>query len=246
MVPTSAFVVATFVLVHLAAGKLRFLEGIPRSRWLSLAGGISVAYVFLHIFPELEEAQQSLSEGGDVLPFLEHHAYLVALGGLALFYGLERAVRSEQQERGEAPGNGEGETTTGAGIFWLHVASFAVYNALIGYLLVHREEQDGWDLLFFAVAIALHFLVNDFGLRQDHKDSYEHVGRWVLAGAVLAGWGIGLVTNIGEAAAGVLFAFLAGGIVLNVLKEELPEERKSRFSSFAFGVVLYAALLQLV
>jgi hypothetical protein len=27
-------------LVHIGAGKLRFLEGIPRSRWLSLAGAV--------------------------------------------------------------------------------------------------------------------------------------------------------------------------------------------------------------
>jgi hypothetical protein len=31
--------------------------------------------------------------------------------------------------------------------------------------------------------------------------------------------------------------------VLNVLKEELPEERQSRFLPFALGVVTYAALL---
>ena len=41
----------------------------------------------------------------------------------------------------------------------------------------------------------------------------------------------------------VLFALLAGGIILNVLKEELPEERKSRFWAFALGAGTYAALL---
>ncbi|NJL21613.1 MAG: hypothetical protein HC895_13625, partial [Leptolyngbyaceae cyanobacterium SM1_3_5] len=41
----------------------------------------------------------------------------------------------------------------------------------------------------------------------------------------------------------VLFAFLAGGIVLNVLKEELPEDRESHFWSFAIGAIGYAVLL---
>jgi hypothetical protein len=40
-----------------------------------------------------------------------------------------------------------------------------------------------------------------------------------------------------------MFAFLAGGIILNVLKEELPEERESRFSAFTAGTAAYAALL---
>lgn len=245
MMLVQAVVVMGFILVHLFAGKLRFLDGIPRSRWLSMAGGISVAYVFMHVFPELAEAQQSIGEGWRFVLWVEHHAYLVALCGLAVFYGLERMVKSSQRRRGEEPGSGEGETTTSVGIFWLHISSFAIYNALIGYLLVHREEQDIRGLLLFAVAMAVHFVVNDYGLRQDHKKAYRRVGRWVLAVAILIGWVAGLATNVSGAASGVLFAFLAGGVVLNVLKEELPEERRSRFSPFVLGAATYTVLLLL-
>lgn len=52
-----------------------------------------------------------------------------------------------------------------------------------------------------------------------------------------------MATELGEAALALLFAFLAGGVVLNVLKEELPEERESRFGAFALGLAAYAALL---
>lgn len=38
-------------LVHLLVGKLPFIDAVPRSRWLSIAGGVSVAYVFVHILP---------------------------------------------------------------------------------------------------------------------------------------------------------------------------------------------------
>ena len=51
------------------------------------------------------------------------------------------------------------------------------------------------------------------------------------------------MTEIPEVAIAVLVAFLAGGVVLNVLKKELPEERESRFWAFALGATLYAALL---
>jgi hypothetical protein len=243
MASIQVLLLTAFIFVHLFAGKLRFLDVIPRSRWLSMASGISVAYVFVHVFPALEEAQRRLGGEGGFFPWFEHHAYLVALFGLIVFYGLERVVKSSQQRRGKAPGSGEGETTAGVGVFWLHVSSFAVYNALFGYLLVHREEQDLRGLIFFSVAIALHFVVNDYGLRQDHKDTYRRVGRWLLAAAISAGWGIGLVTKISEAATSVLFAFLAGGVMLNVLKEELPEERQSRFFPFALGAVFYTVLL---
>lgn len=54
---------------------------------------------------------------------------------------------------------------------------------------------------------------------------------------------IGYGTEIHQAAIAVLFAFLAGGVILNVLKEELPEERKSCFWAFAVGVGAYTLLL---
>lgn len=234
--------VASFVAVHIFAGQLRFLDGVPRSRWLSLAGGISVAYVFLHVFPELAAAQASLAAGGNAVAWIEHHAYLVALAGIASFYGLERMIKSPRARADGAEGHG---TRVAPGVFRIHLASFALYNGLIGYLLVHREEQDLRGLLFYSVAMALHFVVNDFGLRCDHRATYRRKGRWMLAAAIVLGWLAGLATEMPEAAVAVLFAFLAGGVILNVMKEELPEERESRFLPFLTGAAGYAALLTL-
>lgn len=226
--------------VHLAAGRLRFLDVVPRSRWLSLAGGVSVAYVFVHLLPELEQAQAALDETATgVLPALEHHAYLMALLGLSLFYGLERRSHSSRRLR-RAQG---GEDATSSGIAWVSIASYATYNALIGYLLVHREEGGVLELALFSLALGVHFVVNDKALREHHQELYHRYGRWVCSGAVLAGWAVGAATRISEPAIALLLAFLAGGIVLNVLKEELPTERESRFGAFALGAAGYAALL---
>lgn len=236
----SAILAVALALVHLYSGKLRFLDATPRSIWLSIGSGVSVAYIFVHILPELSQAQETVKKtlnGG--FAFLEHHVYLVALLGLSVFYGLERLAKVSRQRNQKA---GKGDVTE-AGVFWLHIASFAVYNALIGYLLLHREEPGFQSLFLFFFAMALHFVVNDNGLREHHKDVYHKKGRWILAAAIIVGWVIGSGSEIHEAAIAVLFAFLAGGVVLNVLKEELPEERDSRFWAFALGAGIYAALL---
>jgi hypothetical protein len=91
--------------------------------------------------------------------------------------------------------------------------------------------------------MGLHFFVNDYGLRQHHKQRYHRFGRWILAAAVLGGWALGAATEVSEALLVLLIAFLGGGVILNVLKEELPEERESRFWPFALGAVAYTALL---
>ena len=130
-------------------------------------------------------------------------------------------------------------------MFWLHIGSFAIYNALIGYLLVHREQPGVWSLVFYTVAMALHFVTNDYGLRQDYKQAYDREARWIIAAAVVVGWLLGLFVEVSEIGLALLFAFLSGGVILNVLKEELPEERQSRFWAFAAGAALYAAMLML-
>lgn len=231
--------VMLFTCVHIVGGKLRFLSGTPRSRWLSMAGGVSVSYVFLHLLPDLSESQETLEEALGGLTFLEHHVYLIALVGLSVFYGLDRMALTSRRQNSEQ--NREDETSTA--VFWLHISSFAVYNLLIGYLLLHREEPGLRSLIFFIVAMALHFVVNDYGLREHHKDAYDRVGRWVLVAAVVVGWALGSVTEISRAAIAGLIAFLAGGVILNVLKEELPEERQSRFLAFLLGAGVYAVLL---
>ena len=226
-------------LVHIFASRCKFLSRTPRSRWLSLSSGVSVAYVFVHVLPDLSAAQTEFEDTVSIFSAVEHHVYVVALMGMMAFYGLERAAKvSRAQSREE----GEGDATL-PGVFWLHMVSFALYNALIGYLLVHREDPGLRGLWLYAIAMSLHFLVNDYSLWEDHKHAYARTGKWILSAAVVCGWIIGTQTKISEAFTAMLFAFLAGGVVLNVLKEELPQERESRFWTFALGALGYSGLL---
>lgn len=236
----SLIAVAVLAAVHLFASGLGGFRDRPRSIWLSIAGGVSVAYVFLHVLPELQSGQRALEEAiGETLGFLHDHIYALALSSLVLYYGLDKlALSSRRRQRSSG-----GADATSAGVFWLHIGSFTLYNALIGYLLVHREESDAAGLVLFVVAMALHFFVTDHALREHHKQAYLHRGRYIVTAAIVLGWIVGSTTEISEAAVSTLFAFLAGGVILNVLKEELPEERESRFWAFLLGVLGYGLLL---
>ena len=224
-------------LIHLFVHKLKFLGTVPRSRWLSGASGVSVAYVFVHLIPELSAKQAEFALLG--VGWLEKHLYIMALVGMTAFYGMERLVVASQQD--EESGAGQVEP----GIYWLHVGSFALYNAFIGYSLFHREEPGLKSLFLYTLVMGLHFIVNDFGLSQDYPSAYRHSGRWIVAAAIAAGAAVGWGSEISEGGLSLLFSFLAGSIVLNVLKEELPEERQSKFSAFALGAFTYTILLLL-
>lgn len=229
-----------FAMIHIGIGWLTILDKTPRSRWLSAAGGISVAYIFLHVLPELAEHRATFAEQLNTTEAMaESIVYSLALAGLVVFYGLEKVIKpplARHRRDGDAG-------LPHAGSFWLHIGTFALYNAIIGYLLLHREETGLWSLAIYSTAMGLHFVTNDFGLRKDHKHRYDATARWIIAGSVLGGWALGVVADLREVWIALLFAFLAGGVVLNVLKEELPEERESRFWPFVGAALLYAALL---
>jgi len=217
------FAALALAMLHVFGGRLRLLDVVPRSRWLSAAGGVSVAYVFMHLLPELAEGQAAIEgeEGGaeaeDAAPgpvfgFLEHHVYLVALLGLAIFYGVEkRSLDSRRQRKART-----GEDQTAGDAFWLSIGSFALYNAVVAYLLLREELEALFELLLFTAALAVHLLINDVSLREHHKDAYDRIGRWLVAGAVLIGWAVGVFAEIPERVIALVIAFLAGGIVLNV------------------------------
>lgn len=216
---------------------MRFIHYIPRSGWLSFAGGVSVAYVFLHLLPELAAAEEVLAETGDGLgPVGDQLVWIVAAAGLLLFYGIEVATR---RTRGEV----RGERGSAGPVFWFSMASYAVYNLLIAYLLHQRAEEGLTELVLFVLAMAMHFLVNDFALREHHKEPYGAIGRWLLVAGIVAGAALGASLQLPETVVAASIAFIGGGVVLNVMKEELPTEAESRFRIFATGLLGYAVLL---
>jgi zinc transporter ZupT len=216
---------------HVGAGMLDRIQGTARRGWLSLAGGVAVAYVFAHLLPELAHLSETVTETFR----LEEAIFGVALLGLVIFYGLERWARTS---RDEARCEGR-EDCTPPRVFWIHLGTFGAYNAIVGYLLVHGRHR----LWLFTTAMLLHFLVNDDALARHHHTRYQRVGRWALGAAVVLGTGAGLLLPDRPMVLALLLAFLSGGMILNTLKEEVPAERDSRYWHFAGGAVAYALLL---
>lgn len=241
MILASLPAIITLSLIHIFVNKLK-LEGIPRSKWLSVAGGISVTYIFLQAFPELQEIQEHLNqkEFFSIKAIEDFETYLIGLLGLTFFYVLETLTRKSKESKRE-PDSGEPEKNFR--MFWIHVSSFAIYNFIIGYLLLHREDTSTLSLLIYTVAMAFHLVVTDHSLQDHFSMKYRRKGRWVLVTALVGGWIASVFSSIPEAYVGMIFAFIAGGIIMNVLKEELPKERESNPIAFCLGVLFYSLLL---
>jgi uncharacterized membrane protein YidH (DUF202 family) len=225
--------------LHLAAPRMRTLPFVPERALGSFAGGLAIAYVFLHLLPELAAGNEAVGEAlSDVVqptPLFELGIFLVALAGFTAFYGLERLARHGRRgAAGEPP----------ARVYWLHLVAFAVYNMVITYTMTLRVQTGLLFAALFTVAMGLHFVLTDRGLEEHYPQRFARNGRVVLAGALLAGWGLSAVAApVSTLVVALLTALLSGSILLNVFKEELPSDRGASFGWFLVGLALYAGLL---
>ncbi|TVP64197.1 MAG: hypothetical protein EA342_16955 [Leptolyngbya sp. LCM1.Bin17] len=230
-------------LVHGFISRLEVDAWMPEYRWISFTGGISMAYIFLEVLPELSQAQTEFAASfPQILGHLEHHTYLMALLGLTVFYGLDRLVLTSRQLNRTHHDRDRASTR----VFWIHMAAFASLNLIFGYLLQDLSEHSLIECMVFFIAVALHFFIMDHGLREHHKALYDQRGRWWLTGAILIGAIAELFIHLDEAIVALVWAFLAGSIILNILKRELPEAQKTCFWSFLTGATLYSGLLLLI
>lgn len=227
-------------LVHVLADMLRWKRQLPQKYWLSFADGISISYVFLGLLPKIIEGTSSFPETlGNATDILKHSPFLPLLIGLVAFYGMERLVEKPV----DAWGSHIEPKTTGLRV-WIHLASYTLYKAIIGYLIVQMNNPI--SIAIFVISMAVHFLVVDYRMMEIHKDIYQRIGRWALTVAILAGWIVGVTTVISPVLVTLLLSFLAGGIVLVVLEEEFSREHPSSFPAFVAAVVLYTVVQILI
>jgi hypothetical protein len=240
---TASLIVAVFWIVPFALGG-RFRLGASPSRraWLSAAGGTAIAYVFVDLLPEMQRMQETFSTAaaGRAFPFPHYRVYTAALAGFVLFYTLENMAAATRPEPSE---QAEQDRPL---VYWLHIGGFAVYCGLMGYLL--REDADSRELSLvpYGLAMFCHFWVVDHALRAEHGPPYDRAGRWVLASAILAGWALAAMRVSSDLVVPTLMGLIAGGVVINSVKEELPEKGQGRVVPFVLGAFGYALLLLLL
>ena len=223
-------------LVHVLADMLRWKRQLPQKYWLSFADGISISYVFLGLLPKIVDGTAAFpSSLGYAAEILKHSPFLPLLVGLVAFYGMERLVEKPVGATGSHPA----QDSTGLRV-WIHLASYAFYKAIIGYLIVQMNNPV--SIIIFVISMAVHFLVVDYRMMEIHKGVYQRIGRWALTAAILIGWIVGATTVISPVLVTLLLSFLAGGIVLVVLEEEFSRDHPSSFPAFVTAVVLYMAV----
>lgn len=230
----------TLTIITLTIGKMYLLVKImPSFRWRSFTAGVSVSYVIVELLPEIAHADRLFSG------WLASPAYLLTLIGLVLFYILDQMAVGSRRKFSSFVSN-ESEDCTSPAVFWVHTVFFALYHFLIGELLVDIGSRGILPEILFCVVLVFHFYIMDEGLRRHHHHRYDKWGRWILALALFGGALTETLFTFSGEFVSATWAVIAGGIMLNTLKEELPESKQSCLISFIAGTTFIVVLLQLI
>lgn len=218
--------------IHLSAFHADRIPHEWQRKLLSAAGGVSIAYVFIDLLPKFCSGASTVEkafQGVVLFPYLERHVYILALLGLLFSYTMQRVSDDPRQTREKA--------------FWTQISSYSFYNFMIGYSLANENNPDIQPIALFALAMGLHYFINDYNLRETNRELYMQGGRWIVSLCLILGWFLGFFFQIPEAALALVLSFLSGAIMMNVFRHEIPEDNPTNYSSFVWGAVAYAALL---
>jgi len=240
-----SFVGVTMIaLVHLLTPRIRFIQE-SYDLWTPVSAGVALAYVFTDIFPHLAEAQKLLGdiEAGTLYGFLAHNVYVVALAGFCLHLGVVLLSIEYRQRHATSELTYRYSPT----IVKTETISLALYNFLIGYILSEQITHRPEPVILFAMAMTIHFIGINRLMREHFQNLYERTARFLFCIAVYAGWLAGVLFEISNAALAIVYAFLAGGIIVVATVYELPGvQSKRQYVSFLSGAALFSALVLLI
>lgn len=234
----TALATSLLVGIHLLAGRFHHVVGTRRSPVHSCLAGITTAYLFLKLLPEL--GAPGLIAGDEPDTGGRRLAFAIALLGFVVFYGSEvwahrhRAAETVRRENER--------------VYRLLLITFALFNAGLAFLLPHHVVTHGpWVTGIYVVAIGVHLLVLDHAIAEVRGGHYGTRARVIHSAGLIGGFAlaIALGPEVWDRAVQPLIAFLGGAIALQVFREEIPAYKQGHPLAFALGAAILAALLLL-
>lgn len=219
------FITLIFASIHLFSHHFHRLIKGSEAVFTSFSGGLAIAYVFLHLLPELEQAGTVFGKP----------IYIITLLGFIIFYGVQSLVWQ----------NSISQKSLESRIFYIEILFLCIYNALIIYTLPEHLSAVASEIILYLVAMGLHLLVRNHGLQKKHNQRFHKIGSYALVCSLFIGcmMEVFLDSLLNNLISDMLTAILAGFILFNVFVEELPSPKKSTFLWFLVGIASYIILL---
>lgn len=208
-----------FLAAHLISDKIHLKH---KPALMSFSVGISLAYIFLYLFPEMLQTSR----------FDSIAVFSSVLLGIAATRLVEIHVwkhRSKSILRKE--------------LKEVHAAAFFLYHFVIGMVLFEllRFSVAG-GILFFLPAL-LHSAVSSTSLKEIHDEIRSGASKVLLALSTLLGISMMYIVSVPASAHSILLGFVVGVLLYIVMRDSMPKETNGKPLYFLAGILLYAMLI---
>ena len=195
-------------------------------QWIPFTGGVAIGYVFLYLLPKLSDYTNSIRVDGvqGVWEILDYRVYIYGLAGFTFYYFVDQ-YRSHKEKDHLKPEI-------------LHGGGFFIYSMLCGYILANWSRPGLIPVLLAGSILTLHMLAVNYQVRKWNSRVFDNYFRWMFALALIIGWSVGAFLAIPKELEIIITGILAGGIITNIMNEELPDQEPHKIRPFIAGVVL--------
>lgn len=198
---------------------------------LSISAGVGLTYVFLVLLPKLAEVQATLdpSKYEDALLPVGLHAYIGTLAGFVVFLLIARKGFFEDATR-PSQRTSLGEISV--------FSVFAIYYGQIGFSLGVWPISNWLAYLALVFAFGMHFVGINYHLWKRFPRRYPKVLRWMFSVCLLVGWGASVFAEQLSAVVKLSTMFVAGGIMITAIREEIPTQKDANIPYFLASVLV--------
>jgi len=201
----------------------RFLRSQFKQRLVSFAAGVSVAYIFLHLFPQI---YFSLFNSNISTKNVTFFAMLI---GFVAYHLIEKWIY-QHAKRDDIVAEIEQQ----------HVLTLFFYHFVIGIVLLSLLKNDVVDGLLYFIPISMHVLIN--ALPHSHRFDKKSVRAFFVSAPVLGAILASLVT-IPEVLDLMLLGMIAGILLFVEAREIAPSKRSESISFFLLGVITFVIVI---
>ncbi|NOQ15782.1 MAG: hypothetical protein GQ581_01850 [Methyloprofundus sp.] len=226
--------------VHILCGKDSWWHFFEAHGWVSFSAGASVAYVFIHVFPDISILQQQLSG----IPshhysgqFFNQPLYITALAGICLPYLLDTLeMRYAEHDK-------QCDRQVHLSIFGIRKLLYTFYNMMLAYMIVNRHTEGVLSMKIIVLVVAMHFIVLNANFKETYHDLFKKYIRWFAVLGLVLGGVLAKAVIIPSFVLAYLFALIGGVITYTALKQELPKTNHRAPFHFLAGIICFTLLI---
>ena len=194
-----------------------------RIKLISFAAGLSSAYLFLLLLPEVYNG----------FLFLKQYTFLILFAGFVSIHIAEKYIYKHVAKK-----------KIKHDVRFVHHITFFFYHFIIGIILVTLFQQSFREGLLFYIPLWFHTTISSIALTELHKTiKKKSISKIILSLSTILGITIALLIMIPTIVHYSLLALITGALIYIVIKDLTPRGKEGDLNMFILGVISYSLII---